>query len=254
MVRPNQGSALQLRFQRFECKYVLRESQALLLQRYLQPHLSVDPFGAQQPDQRYPISSLYLDNSALRLYHETISGQCSRYKLRVRSYSDAADAPVFFEVKRRDRAVITKLRGRVAKNRLAEVLSEGVPSDLGKSSREREALLDFMGRSDRIGARPMVLVRYDREAYFSTLNPDVRVTYDRRLRARASDRPLVRVGGSDWDLVDGRSVIVEFKFTGQCPAWLSHAARKMNLQRTSFSKYAHSIEATMGGYRRQVGC
>jgi len=236
-----QGLPLRLRFQRFECKYLITEAQALAVRRYLAPYVEPDPHARGRPDNRYPIASLYLDTPDLRLHRETIEGQRNRFKLRVRSYSDDAAAPVFTEIKRRNNQVIQKQRCPARRTDVMHLLTTGQMDVAHMPPGERKIFDEFAHRVQYIGARPAVAVRYEREALCGTFDPTARVTFDRHIRCRSTDNPRLRLADSGWELVEGRLVVLEFKFNGRCPAWMNNAIHSLCLQRTSYSKYSHSV-------------
>jgi len=94
-----------------------------------------------------------------------------------------------------------------------------------------------------IGAKPMVLIRYMRQAFEGNSENRVRVTFDRELAYCITNRPEVRLGGRGWQrnpfTLGG--VILEIKFTDRYPAWLSQMAKCFNLQARSISKFGSSI-------------
>ena len=94
-----------------------------------------------------------------------------------------------------------------------------------------------------IAARPMVLIRYMRQAFEGTSENKVRVTFDRQLAYCVTNKPEVRLGGRGWQrnpfTVGG--VILEIKFTNNYPAWLSQMAKYFNLETRSISKFGSSI-------------
>ena len=86
---------------RYECKYFVPMDALVGIRMMSRPFVRPDHYAKTRPGYRYPLSSLYLDSPGLELYQTTVEGQRNRYKLRVRSYSDAPDGKIFFEVKRR---------------------------------------------------------------------------------------------------------------------------------------------------------
>jgi hypothetical protein len=82
LVSMTQGLPLRIRFERFECKYLLTEAQAHALRRYVAPYVEADPHARGRPDNRYRIATLYLDTPDLRLHRETIEGLRNRYTSR----------------------------------------------------------------------------------------------------------------------------------------------------------------------------
>ena len=232
---------LQARFERFECKYLITEAQAQAVRRYVAPYVEPDPHAVAQPDHRYPIASLYLDTPDLRLHRETIEGLRNRYKLRVRSYNDSPETPVFVEIKRRNNQVTQKQRCAVKRGDVLGLLTTGERNGKHMPPAERKVFDEFAQRLQNIGARPIVVVRYEREALCGTFDPSARVTLDRRIRTRSMDGPSFRVHDTAYDLVEGRRVVLELKFNGRCPFWMNNVIHQLGLVRTSYSKYSHAV-------------
>src|SRR5215467_12516441 len=99
---------MQPALQRREYKYLIDEGTADRVRRWIAGICAADRHAAATG--RYTIHTLYLDSLHLHVYRATIEGEPVRYKLRIRGYPDATDAPTFFEVKRRVDDVIAKTR------------------------------------------------------------------------------------------------------------------------------------------------
>ncbi|MHC4852614.1 MAG: VTC domain-containing protein [Planctomycetota bacterium] len=164
-----------------------------------------------------------------------------RYKLRIRTYHDSPEQPVFFEIKRRNNQVIQKQRCRARRADVVRLLTTGATSVEHMPPAERKVFDEFTHRVHHIAARPAVMVRYEREAWCGVFDPTVRVTFDRQICCRSPDGPRIEFNSVGWDLVEGRRVILEFKFNGRCPAWMASAIRNFGLQRVSYSKYSHAL-------------
>jgi hypothetical protein len=94
-----------------------------------------------------------------------------------------------------------------------------------------------------IQAKPLVLIRYMRQAFEGDSENRVRVTFDRQLAYCITNRPEVRLGGRGWQrnpFTEG-GVILEIKFTDRYPAWLSQMVKYFSLEARSISKFASSI-------------
>jgi hypothetical protein len=229
---------------RYEMKYVISESKAMAIARFIEPYLALDHYTKLQPSGYYPIVSLYLDSDNLKLCMESLRGHLKRFKLRIRSYSDEADCPRFFEIKRRANTVIIKSRARVMNHDVAALLSGQYVPPLQNYKTEVDALKQFQLYMKSINAKPKVLIRYMRRAYESDTENRVRVTFDRQLAYKVSNDPEVLFNSQGWrhNPVTLRSVILEVKFTGRYPAWLSRMTQYFNLRQQSMSKYATSME------------
>jgi len=228
---------------RFELKYIVSEIKAAEIERYIRPFLEPDRYSKLQRGGLYPIVSLYLDSPELRLCRETLTGQKNRFKLRIRSYTDEPEYPRFFEIKRRINRVIVKSRARVTDRDVPVLLAGKLLPPQGYTT-DVAALNQFQLYVASIRAGPMVLIRYMRQAFENTSENRVRVTFDRELCYKVTDEPEVRLGGAGWqpnNITIGCSIL-EIKFTGTYPAWLTRLVEDLDLEVTPVSKYATSME------------
>jgi hypothetical protein len=232
---------------RYELKYIVTEIQAAAIAKYIGPFLEPDRYSKLQRGGQYPIVSLYLDSPELRLCKETLTGVKNRFKLRIRSYTDEPDYPRFFEIKRRINRVIVKSRARVMDRDVA-VLLRGRSLPPQGFTTDEAALNQFQLYVAAINAGPMVLIRYMRQAWESTSENRVRVTFDRDLFYKVTHEPYVRLGGSGWqrsNVTMGTSIL-EIKFTGSYPLWLARLVADFDLEVIAVSKYATSMEQAFG--------
>jgi hypothetical protein len=226
---------------RYEMKYVISEAKAAAIAQFVGPFLQVDRYCRAQPRGEYPIVSLYLDSDNLQLCRESLRGLLNRFKLRVRSYSDDADSPRFFEIKRRANTVIIKSRASVSDNDVATLLAGHYVPPLQNRGTEVDALKQFQLYMKNINAGPKVLIRYMRQAYEGDGENRVRVTFDRKLAYKVTSDPVVTINGWGWQH-NMEGVVLEIKFTGRYPAWLGRMTQYFNLQQQSMSKYVTSME------------
>lgn len=229
---------------RYEMKYVVSESEAAQIARFIEPYLKPDHYTKLQPSGFYPIVSLYLDSDDLRLCKESLLGVLKRFKLRIRSYTDDASYPRFFEIKRRANTVIIKSRARVKTEDVPTLLSGRYVPPAHDYKADIDAIRQFQLYMKSVDARPTVLIRYLRRAYEGDSENRVRVTFDRQLAYNVSKAREVLFKGRGWQPspITLNSVIMEIKFTGRYPAWLGRMADYFDLRQRSMSKYATSLK------------
>ncbi len=228
---------------RYEMKYLVTDIEAAEITCYVRPFLEYDKYSKLQRGGMYPIVSLYLDSPDLRLCRESLFGLKNRFKLRIRSYTDEPEYPRFFEIKRRINRVILKSRARVMDRDVATLLGGRFLPPQGYTTDEA-ALNQFQLYVAAIHAGPVILIRYLRQAFESSSENRVRVTFDRELCYKVTGEPVVSLGGAGWqynDLTVG-CAILEIKFTGCYPEWLSRMVRHFDLEARSISKFATSME------------
>ena len=228
---------------RFELKYHINESTATGIVQYISSYMHLDKYCILRLNGCYPIVSLYLDSPDLHLCRESTTGIKNRFKLRIRSYTDDPAYPRFLEIKRRLNSIIVKSRMRIMDNDIKTLFtSRFVP---GQSNITEElAVNQFRLYFDSIRARPVVLIRYMRQAYEDDFHNRLRITFDRQLAYKITNLPEVKLGGNGWRrhsyTVGG--VVMEIKFNGHYPLWLNRMVRHFDLRQVSISKYASSVQ------------
>ena len=228
---------------RYECKYLVSEMMIPLLREMIHPFMQPDRFAAERPGHRYPISSLYLDSDDLHTYQQTVGGEKNRFKLRLRTYDDNPDSPVYFEVKRKVNNIVSKHRAAVPREAAQQLLEHRQTTlDLGVSQEERADLEEFLLHADLMHARPVVRVAYQREAYESRSGDPVRITVDTELRhAMTLDFDLSHESGR-WQSTPVEGAIIEIKFTERFPTWVSDLIRALDLKQQPVPKYVLSLD------------
>lgn len=231
--------------QRFEIKYVIKESRVAEIRDFMRPYMRLDPFSARSKSMKYAISSLYLDTADRRLASETQDGVKTRFKMRVRAYNDSPQTPVFCEVKHRDGDVIRKTRVGIPRDVIPRIV-EGGTAGPDLSAKDRRSVADFQTRVQRWRFIPAMVVRYNREAYESSFGAPVRITFDRFLRRYPALGWEVPVHAVPWTPVrwsrDPTSLVLEVKFTGAPPRWVRQMIRTLEVRQTGHGKYVASVE------------
>jgi SPX domain protein involved in polyphosphate accumulation len=164
----------------------------------------------------------------------------NRYKLRIRYYNDNPKSPVFFELKRRVHDVILKDRACVKRQSVKELLRGRCPNrddllnpnDLDSYS----ALRNFMDLARDINADGRTIVYYEREAWVTPTDDNVRLTFDRALAGVRWDGRFIPPL-NEWYRPRMPGVILELKFDNRFPLWMRELCRTFDLYRTSFAKY-----------------
>lgn len=222
---------------RHELKYLVTEAQAVAIAECIRPYMRPDRHSVEGA---YTLASLYLDSADLRLYAAARHHVKNRIKLRIRSYSDDANAPCFFEIKRRINQVCVKSRACVPRWALGPLLTRTVaPSAVPCDGRRN--LEQFLYYRRAIHAAPLVLLRYARQAFESRRDDDVRVTFDRQLSFKLTEGPTLSHNGGGWHRPPEHRVVLEIKFTRGYPPWISRLAHVFGLRQRGHSKYGRAV-------------
>lgn len=231
---------------RFEYKYLVTEATAQAMRACVTGHLAPDAFMVPGEIFGYHVHSLYLDSPCYSLYRESTEGIKNRHKLRMRFYDDKESSPVFLEIKSRVTATIRKLRIGVTKQAAMRLLW-GIPlspSDmLSRDDKSMQAADEFVTRLSRIRGNPAAMVSYRREAYVSLHAEAVRITFDRQLVGSPFDPERGLVPAESGVPVNHDIVVAEFKYVGSAPSWMRSMIRDFRLNRVSYPKYVHCLDA-----------
>jgi hypothetical protein len=230
---------------RYERKYLLPDRIAVAVRDALMPHLEVDTHMPAGQTRGYPVYSLYFDNPGLDLYLHTRRRLPSRYKLRVRFYDRDAAGTAYVEVKEKAEGLVHKRRHRVDKALVDAMVRdpacEQIKHALSNGSRGT-ALEEFCQRAQELGAGPKLFLQYEREAFNSKELPHIRVTFDRRIKTMpgnaASGLAMPALGTA----IGGLNVLLEIKYAGTPPEWLTKVVTDFRLRRASFSKFAEGVD------------
>ena len=216
-------------FKRVEKKYLINEEEKQALFSLIADKLVPDKYG------RNTICSLYLDTSDYLLIRNSIDAIAYKEKLRIRSYGTPKDdSSVFFEIKKKYNGIVYKRRVLMTLNQAFEYADTGIPPMDTQIMREIDYLMKFYRQP-----KPNVCILCEREAFFATDNPDVRLTLDENLRYRRGFPNYDNVNDGT-PIVNEGEYILEIKTPGAMPLWLADALSKCKIYPRSFSKYAHA--------------
>lgn len=239
------NQAIRTAFERFELKYWITEPLARRVLEFATPYLKPDAHAITYDDQRN--TTLYLDTRGFQFCENHVLLSPDRSKLRIRAYGRPIGKLAFFEVKRKVKTITLKERFALPVSQVENVLSRR-PISCDISDEARRTLGDFVFQMCLHRAVPKLFVSCFREAFESRIpGEDVRLTVDRELMYQPADgfgfspvehRYVPIHEGDDWRTSHGsRRAMLELKFNGTPPRWMTELVRHFNLQREAFSKY-----------------
>jgi len=240
-------------FSRRECKYLVSAALLPEMRAFLRPFTRPDEWAARCDGFRYPVCSLYLDSDDLSLYHQVVRGDKNRFKLRVRTYSDDPETPVYFEVKNKLDAIVHKRRAALSRSRAKDLLVQGwAPFLSSLGGPDRRDLDHFLQHTLLVGARPVLRVKYLREAYQGIGQEPTRLTIDTDLMHAVTLGPDFRHDTGRWVHTPVEEPIIEIKFTEGFPWWIQEFVRTFGLNQRAVPKYILSVDHMLRGGRESV--
>jgi len=217
------------------------------LRSALAPFVLSDKFAASRPNRQYTVRSIYYDTRRFHCYQEKFDGFRLKKKLRIRGYdAPGPAAPAFLEIKYKQGDFIGKHRAPLRWDRVGDVFScygttGTVPFAPG--SAEADAASRFLYHYHRRKMLPVVLIAYEREAFYSRFDSSLRLTFDKNIRSRLY--PALDSLYQDRDAVHFMPdhFVFEVKFYDGClPYWVRSILTRFELERLAVSKYALGIE------------
>ena len=213
-------------FRRIEKKYLLSRDRYEEFFSGIRNRIVGDEYG------KSTICSAYLDTPNYRLIRASLEADDYKEKLRLRSYGKATEnGNVFLEIKKKFDGVVYKRRTCTQYGTAMDYITNGVPLPDSQIQREIDYAMRFYGRP-----RPMSVICYEREAYFVSDLPALRITFDTDIRCRFNSTSLAEPPDGTPLLPDG-TVIMEIKTDGAMPLWLSDRLDCCGIMPHSFSKY-----------------
>jgi len=222
-------------FERHELKFLINEWQRRFLEQALRERIVPDSHGEST------VCSVYYDTPDYRLIRSSLEKPVYKEKLRLRSYGPALpEEPVFLELKKKYRGIVYKRRISLTEREAADYLSGKAP--LLEESQIGREIDYFLWFYRDLG--PAMYLCYDRAAFFSREDPDLRVTFDKNIRWRTEDLCLAAKPGGTQLLGPGQS-LMEIKAAYAVPLWLVRLLEEGEIRQVSFSKYGRAYLSMM---------
>ena len=231
-------------FQRQEYKYLLNSDQYSQVRDYLiKRGLTPDTYSQKHPQKSYYVASLYLDTSDYQAYWEKQYGIHSRVKYRLRTYSQAGkkNTPIFWEIKRKFGDFQKKDRFQLSWENTSSMINSIASLDqLSMGTSHQKLLIKYYLDWLKKNLQPSILISYTREPFIDLFYPNFRLTFDYQIQAAATNNLFSKFKQAQ---VLPNQIIMEIKFTGLIPSYISHLNQYFNFSRQSLSKYCLALEA-----------
>lgn len=230
------------KFLRYEFKYpmpdhIARSIHALLLRYGMRP----DPSAAERPGHTYTVTSLYLDSPQLNDYYDKAGGFLVRKKVRIRIYEPfltQTTPEIWLEKKQKHDMLIAKKRIRLSFDAYQKLINGSATSFL-REQHASKAGMEIMSCIVREQLKPLLIVRYERAPLLGYGPADLRITFDSNIQTCFSKDLCYTPSMKN---VQAGTTVMEVKFSTVLPSWFREITHRYNLVRTSFSKYANSLE------------
>lgn len=213
-------------FQRIEAKYLVSKKTYAKFRREIEQHMTLDCYGLST------ICNIYYDTETFDLVSRSLDKPRYKEKLRLRSYGvPGKDSCVYAELKKKVNGIVYKRRAAMTTGEAEAFLSHGqMPAQETQILREIDYFLKFYH------PQPVLVLCYDREAFFGKEDSSIRMTIDRNIRYREEDFDLTH-GDSGKLLDQDGDYLIEIKVAHAMPLWMADLFTKCKIYPISFSKY-----------------
>lgn len=223
--------------QRHELKFYINRADYEYARSILDKLMEKD--GYQDNKTGYFIRSLYFDDTIESSVEEKLDGLERRDKYRLRIY-DTEQKWAKLERKRKWNHFVKKTSIIVSQQEAEEIMRGNYESLLNKNSEDAISIyFDFK----RKYFRPVVIVDYIRDAYKLDYN-DVRITFDKKLRANTEDFRLFSEKVITHPLQRNELIEMEVKFNTCLPSWFNKFLKFESSVNLAISKYCHGRMGT----------
>jgi hypothetical protein len=215
---------------RHELKYDIDTLQHQVLQKKLRTVLKPDPNMGS--NKCYNIRNLYFDDIKDTALQEKQAGVPNRKKYRIRIYNHS-DTVIKFERKSKISQYIFKESTRITRREADQIIT-GDFSFLAKT--EDRLLREFYSETRCKLMRPVVIVEYDREAYFHPVG-NVRITFDTDLRTGLGPTSFFDNDICTMGIICQQGVILEVKYNEVLPQYICGLFPNTIRPRTAIGKF-----------------
>lgn len=232
---------------RLEYKFRVSKSELNNFREALRPFVFIDEYAERETSKEYTVRSIYYDTYRLDDYFEKLAGIKIRKKLRIRGYNYLdTESVVFLEIKRKYESHISKNRSPLLYDNLDNLFAE---HDFDKYLLKKKNFMDAKKDASNFfyfynlkNYTPVVLVVYDREAYYSKHDSTLRITFDKNLRSFALPEISNLYEDARLKTAMSKDFILEIKFFGGFPQWLQKILQRFELKREAISKYVICVD------------
>ena len=225
--------SIQTVFERTEKKYILTISQRNKLIDAIRDYIKDDEYGEST------ICSLYFDTDNFQMIRSSLEKPEYKEKLRLRSYSTPkGDSNVFLELKKKFNGVVYKRRRTLKYTDAMNYINNKVLPDGSQIMKEIDWTMNYYQN-----LKPRMFIAYDRTAFYSKTDHELRITFDRNVRFRNTDLDLA-CGSYGETILDKKYCIMEIKALQAMPIWLTDVLDELQIFPGSFSKYGTAYQLT----------
>lgn len=216
---------------RHEEKFLCSKKELFLIESRIKNFLDLD---SNQTGNSYNVRSIYFDTSDDSMLKESLDGLNHRNKFRIRTYGNSDDSIIRLEKKTSIGQLKSKTSCILTKEYVSSILQDPIFNSV--SEHKKSPLDEFYILKKTKQLTPKVIVNYERSAYVKN-DGNIRITFDRNIGASTQIPEFFNETLLTHEILPSHLGLIEIKYDGIFPGYLSRLLNLSNLQRISFSKY-----------------
>jgi len=229
-------------FNRHESKFLIDRSIYKEIEERLLKYMDLDEHNKEH--EFYTISNIYFDTKENQLIRNSVSKPKYKEKLRLRCYGvPTSEEKVYLEIKKKVCGVVNKRRSKLKLIEAYDFVATGKKPEI-KDYMNKQVLNEIEYILKIYDLEPKLYLAYDRKAFFSKVNRDLRITFDSNIRTRRYDLKLEN-GDYGEKQLEKDELIMEIKAENNMPFWLSGLLSEYKIYRRSYSKYGKEYEGLL---------
>jgi SPX domain protein involved in polyphosphate accumulation len=231
------------KFKRWEKKYLVNSAVADLLKGQIGFYIPKDKRTLEFPY----INSIYYDNSEWKCYKEQLDKVNPRFKVRFRQYEKNKDfsGKGFLEIKRKVDSLSVKDRFKINIQMLESLSDSPISSEILLPNKKfgieslSEIYYKITSAIIKYNLEQVAEVTYFREA-FENCEKTLRITFDSNLGFNSLQNKFAEPLTLSYRMPED-FLVMEVKYAGRIPEWLSSLLKFNKLTNQHFSKYCTAI-------------
>lgn len=247
--------------ERVEDKYICDKEDFVETKHLVETHLQ--PYFPDPATIFCLNTSIYFDSPDLTFLKQHLNKLDSRRKIRIRTYAPNGSAShiYYIEVKSKNDGTSTKTRLQISEDMFHEVMQTSqIPTDerilIANEDMDHDEvlkqakLINYLMLVNKV--KPVVEVTYKRYAYQEDEN--FRVTMDQQIKVKPlqlfNSQTIKGLQNEDlWDELkeygesfsNAQNFLLEVKYHTKTPPWFDDLIKKLDVEKTPFSKYVFSM-------------
>lgn len=220
-------------FKRYEQKYLINKEQYVKMIDYIKEYTVPDEFD------KSTICNIYYDTPNYLLIRRSLEKPIYKEKLRIRTYGVNANPDnVFIEIKKKYEGIVYKRRTRINYQLNKKNLDNLNNVSFIKNNYTNKQIISEIEYLTKLykDLKPSIFLSYDRIAFISKEDKNLRLTFDSNILYRNYDLTFMpSVYGEE--ILPQNMIVLEIKSANNYPLWLIQFLSKERIYQTSFSKY-----------------